>query len=125
MRGSRWPKALAVNYLSKYASKGVKVLDLPDGMVREFVQAWWRFRTLRTFGTLFRAKMPPEDAWDGVMRCPVCKEPGFPYGVAVCAHRDPSTDPPRLPGATPPCSRRRAPQVKLRRLPGFELRGDQ
>ena len=99
LRGSRWPKAAAVNYLSKYASKGVKVLDLPDGMVREFVQAWWRFRTLRTFGCLFRAKVPKKDPWDGIVHCPICNEPGFAFGVVPCSAPLAPPTPPRAPGA--------------------------
>ncbi|MCR9248571.1 MAG: protein rep [bacterium] len=77
LKGQRWARAVACRYLSKYTSKGVKVGDLPAELVTEFVEAWWKFRTLRTYGTMFRLKYE-RPAWDGVHRCPECGEPGEP-----------------------------------------------
>jgi hypothetical protein len=51
--GQRFSKASACKYLSKYASKGVKVRELPEELVSEFAEAWWRFRT---YGSLYRLK---------------------------------------------------------------------
>ena len=118
LRGSRWPQAAAVNYLSKYASKGVKVVDLPESMVLEFVQAWWRFRTLRTFGTMFRAKMPKESAFDGVRRCPQCGEAG--EALAFVPNLRPAPPPKEaglLAAQSHPRKRPKRARLKLRQLP--------
>ena len=77
-RGS-WAQAAAVRYLSKYASKGVQVADLPQELVAEFVKAWWRFRTLRSYGSMFKVGIKPLFR-DGVRRCPQCGCIGVPLG---------------------------------------------
>jgi hypothetical protein len=96
LRGSRWPKERAVRYLSKYASKGFRVVDLPEGMVQEFVRSWWGFRTLRTYGTMF-GKKPPKEVHDCLEYCPKCGELGEPLRFVPVWKR-----PPLDPGGGPP-----------------------
>lgn len=87
VRAKPFPKLAAVRYLSKYASKGVRLSDLPEAMASEFVQSWWRFRTLRTYGVFFKLKFERE-FWDGVRRCPQCGEVGIPMlvpGIPACS----------------------------------------
>ena len=89
----------AADYLAKYASKGVKVLFTgPDGelvydkhdkpmeaelaalpfeMLREWMAAWWKRRTVRPFGIHLGLPdtLEPREPWDGTLRCPCCQKP--------------------------------------------------